>query len=156
MRLAVPGFYALGTSLTPAIVSVATVVLNIVLNLSLVRVLGYPGLALGTAIAALANGGTQLALLRHRLGGLEVSETADCFLRISLASGVMGVAVRVTECWFAALWPGREFPISALTLGVEIVVAIVVLATAARLLGIAEFNNAKEQLLTRLSRILSR
>ena len=156
VRLAVPGFYALGTSLTPAVVSVATVVLNIVLNLSLVRVLGYPGLALGTAIAALANGGTLLALLRHRLGGLEVSETADCFLRISLASGVMGVAVRVTECWFAALWPNREFPISALTLGVEIVVAIVVLATAARLLGIAEFNNAKEQLLTRLSRILSR
>jgi putative peptidoglycan lipid II flippase len=45
VRFVVPSFYALGTSLTPAFVSVGSVGLNIVLNLILVRVLGYQGLA---------------------------------------------------------------------------------------------------------------
>ena len=43
VRLAVPRFYALGTSLTPALVSVGSVGLNIVLSLVLVRVLGLSG-----------------------------------------------------------------------------------------------------------------
>ena len=153
VRLAVPGFYALGTSLTPAVVSIATVGLNIVLNLLLVRVMGYPGLALGTAIAALTNAGILLVLLGRRLEGLEGSKTADCFLRILLAAGVMGVAVQATDRWFATHWPDSGLLVSLLALGAEITLGITILATAARLLRITEFNLVKDRLLTALSRI---
>ena len=96
VRLVVPSFYALGTSLTPALVSVGSVGLNIVLNLVLVRVMGYQGLALGTAIAALSNATLLLALLRRRLDGLEGARIADSFARITVAAAVMG-AGRVAD-----------------------------------------------------------
>jgi putative peptidoglycan lipid II flippase len=153
VRLAVPGFYALGTSLTPAVVSIATVGLNILLNLLLVRVMGYPGLALGTAIAAITNAGILLVLLGRRLEGLEGSRTADCFLRILLAAGVMGIAVRATDQWFASHWPDSGLLMSLLALGAEITLGVTILATAARLLKITEFNLVRDRLLTALSRI---
>ena len=55
VKIASPSFYALGDSRTPVIVSVASVALNLVLNLGWCSILGYRGLALGTAIAAMFN-----------------------------------------------------------------------------------------------------
>ena len=55
VRIASPTFYALGDSRTPVQISIASVAVNAVLNVVLVRVLGYRGLALGTSIAALVN-----------------------------------------------------------------------------------------------------
>ena len=57
VKLMSPAFYALGNSRVPVIASAASVVVNIALNLVLVRTLGHRGLALGTAIAALCNAG---------------------------------------------------------------------------------------------------
>ena len=45
--------------------------MNVALNLALVRVAGFRGLALGTAIAATLNAALLLWLLRGRIGGLE-------------------------------------------------------------------------------------
>jgi putative peptidoglycan lipid II flippase len=52
VRIASPAFYALGDSRTPVKISIAAVIANASLNLALVRVLGYRGLALGTSVAA--------------------------------------------------------------------------------------------------------
>ncbi len=49
VRIASPAFYALGDSRTPVKISIAAVIANAGLNLALVRVLGYRGLALGTS-----------------------------------------------------------------------------------------------------------
>ena len=55
MKIASPTFYSLRESRTPVVVSVLTVAINLVLNITLVRVLGYRGLALGTAVASIFN-----------------------------------------------------------------------------------------------------
>ena len=60
VRIVSPIFYALGRSRTPVTVSIITVLVNAGLNVVLVRVLGFRGLALGTSIAALFNAGTLL------------------------------------------------------------------------------------------------
>ena len=60
VRIVSPIFYALGRSRTPVTVSVMTVLVNAGLNVMLVRVLGFRGLALGTSIAALFNAATLL------------------------------------------------------------------------------------------------
>ena len=151
VRLAVPGFYALGTSMTPALVSIVSVGLNIVLNLTLVRVMGYAGLALGTALAALLNAGMLLALLRRRLGSLDGVRIANSFVRICIAATVMGATVLATDDWFTARWPASGVLTSALVVGAEIGLGLVVLATTARLLGIAEYEQARRQLLSRLA-----
>ena len=156
VRLAVPGFYALGTSLTPALVSVGSVCFNIVLNLVLVRVMGYQGLALGTAIAALGNAALLLALLRRRLNGLEGTRIADSFARVTVAAAVMGAAVWLANQWLTAYWPGAGLATQVLIVCSDIGVGLAVLGAAARLLGVAEFNQARQQVLARLSRARSR
>ena len=152
VRLTVPTFYALGTSLTPAYVSVGSMVLNIVLNLTLVRVLGYQGLALGTAIAALANAAMLLALLRPRLGGLDGAALGTCLGKIGIASGVMGFVVREADVWVTTRWPDPDFATLALTLSAEITLGIVVLSAMAGLLRIVEFKTALLQITSRLQR----
>jgi len=152
VRLGVPSFYALGTSLTPAIVSALAVGLNIVLNLVLVRVMGYQGLALGNAIAALSNGALLLVLLRRRLDGLEGGRIADSFARIAVAAVVMGAAVWQANLWFTAIWTGTGRWTQLLIVASDIGVGLAVLDITARLLGLAEFRQAWNQLLARLTR----
>ena len=149
VRLAAPVFYAFGTSLTPALVSVLTVGLNIGLNLVLVRILGYPGLALGTSIASWLNAGVLLLLLHRRLGGIEARRLADVFARTCLAAGAMGAAVGTAERLVGRLAAESGLLIEALVLGVEILLGLVVLAAAARLLGIAELDEVRAQILGR-------
>jgi putative peptidoglycan lipid II flippase len=49
VKIAVPAFYALQNSRVPVAVSVCSMLVNVVLNLILYEVMGYRGLALGTA-----------------------------------------------------------------------------------------------------------
>lgn len=150
VRLTAPVFYAFGNSLTPALVGVLTVGLNVGLNLVLVRVLGYPGLALGTTIAAWANAGVLLGLLHRRLGGLESRRLVGSFARSCLAAGVMGAAVGAADGMAAGLAADAGFVTAAAILGGEIALGLVVLAVAGRLLGVAELGEVREQILGRL------
>ena len=65
-------------------------VVNVALNVTLVRVLGYRGLALGTSITAIINASVQLWLLRREIHGIEGSRIAASFARVVAASAVMG------------------------------------------------------------------
>lgn len=150
VRLTAPVFYAFGTSLTPALVGVLTVAANVGLNLVLVRVLGYPGLALGTTIAAWLNAGVLLGLLHRRLGGIEARRLAVSFARSCAAAGVMGAAVAAADGAVAGVAAQGGLPTAAVLLGGEIALGLVVLAAAARLLGVAELDEVREQILGRL------
>lgn len=150
VRLAVPTFYALGTSLTPAYVSVGSIALNIVLNLTLVRILGYQGLALGTSIAAVANATVLLVLLRPRLGGLDGAALATCLAKVAVAAAVMGFALWTAHIWLTALWPDPGFVRLAVMVGLEIAVGVAVLAGMAGLLRLAEFKTAATLIVRRL------
>ena len=150
VRLTAPVFYAFGNSLTPAGVSIATVALNVALNLVLVRLMGYPGLALGTALASWFNAGALLVLLHRRLGGIDARRLADRLARICLAAGIMGAAVGAVEGVAADLAAEGGLLTAALVLGGEIALGLIVLAVAARLLGIAELDEVRAQILGRL------
>ena len=72
VKIASPTFYALKDSRTPVTIGMVCIVLNVALNLLLVRTsLSYAGLALGTGIAAIANALMLFWMLRRRLGGLD-------------------------------------------------------------------------------------
>jgi putative peptidoglycan lipid II flippase len=150
VKIAVPSFYALRDSRTPVIVSAATVFLNIVLNVTLVRVIGFTGLALGTAVSAIFNATTLLWLLRSRLGGLDEGRVAASLARIGAASILMGAAAWATDAAIAAWLPSRSVAVMGLRVGSSIVVALLVLDQAARLLRAQEFNEARAMVLGRL------
>jgi putative peptidoglycan lipid II flippase len=153
VKIAVPSFYALHDSRTPVLVSVTTVVVNVGLNLALVRVMGFQGLALGTAISAMFNACVLLWVLRTRLGGLDGRRIASSLLRITVASVIMGAAAWGTSEAIAAWRPSHAFPVMALRVGAAIGVALVVLDVAARALGVQEFIEAREMVVGRLARL---
>ena len=141
VRIASPVFYAVGQNRTPVVVSVATVLVNAALNLALVRVMGYTGLALGTSIAAIFNATLLLVLLRGSLAGLEEKRVARSFLRIAAASAVMGVAAVAADAAAVRWLPGDGLALQVVRLVGVIGVALAVLAGAAHLLRIREFRD---------------
>jgi putative peptidoglycan lipid II flippase len=152
VKIASPTFYSLRDSRTPVIASVVSIGVNLGINLWLIRVMGYRGLALGTALAAMFNAGVLLWLLRGRLGGLDGRRVAVALLKVLLASAVMGIAAHVTLGWITEMTPaGGELAKAARVLG-AICVGTLTLAAAARLLGIQEFNDAVASVRRRLVR----
>lgn len=139
VRIVSPTFYALGRSRIPVLVSIATMAVNVVLNVVLVRVMGYQGLALGTSIAATFNAATLLVLLRPRIGGLNGGRVLGSLVRIALAAAAMGVAALGVEAWLAGRLPGDALALQIVRLTLTIGMALVVLAVASWLLRIREF-----------------
>jgi putative peptidoglycan lipid II flippase len=141
-RIASPVFYALGRSRVPVAVSVASIVLNIVVSVALVRVMGFAGLALGTSIAAVANGGLLLLLLRRHLNGLDGRKLFRTTCKVVVAATVMAAVARGAEIAAVGMAPGPGTATQAGRLAAEILCALAALALAARLLGIEEFDLA--------------
>jgi putative peptidoglycan lipid II flippase len=150
VRIASPTFYSLGNSRTPVIVSVMSVTVNLVLNVLLFRIMGFRGLALGTALAALFNAGTLLWLLRGRVGGIEGRRVAIAFLKIGVAAVLMGIVAAVTAARLETMMPGAGEVLRVLRVAIAISVALVALVVSARLLRIEEFTEATERVLRRV------
>jgi putative peptidoglycan lipid II flippase len=144
VKIASPTFYSLRDSRTPVLVSVAAVALNLLLNLALVRTMGFRGLAAGTSLAALFNAGCLLWLLRRRLSGIEGTRIALAFVKILAASLLMGAAVHLTAASLAEWLPGSSTAVRGSRVAAAIATGLLVLAAGARLLRIEEFEQAFE------------
>jgi putative peptidoglycan lipid II flippase len=142
VKIAVPSFYAIHESRTPVLVSAATVAINIGMNLTLVRVLGYRGLALGTAVSAIINAGALLWVLRRRLGGLDDRRMGLTFAKVLVAAVVMGVGAWGAERWLHVLMPGASTLSRLVRVGTSIGTGLVLLAASARAFRLAEFDEA--------------
>ncbi len=156
VKIVVPSFYALRDSRTPVLVSVAAVAVNVILNLTLVRVIGFRGLALGTAISAIFNASCLLWLLRVRLGSLDGRLIATTLVKITAAALLMGAAAWTTD-YAIALWlPSHAIQVLALRVVASIGVALFVLDRAACALHVHEFTDARGLLMARLARMRTR
>ena len=155
-RIASPIFYALGRSRISVWLSVFSVSVNLVLSLTLVRTMGFRGLALATAIAALANGGACVLLLRKQLGGIGGRRLAATMLKVTAASAAMTLAVIAASRWLSqAIHPAGTVKEAAHLLLI-IGAGLLVLAAMARLLGIDEFTELVSGLRARLAQRRSR
>jgi putative peptidoglycan lipid II flippase len=152
VRIASPTFYALNEARTPVKVSVMSVLVNVALNIALARAIGYRGLALGTSIAALLNGGTLLFLLHRRLGGLEDRRVLGAFAKIIVASALMGAAAVSAEIVLSGWLPGAGLVVQIVRLAIVIGVALTVLAAAAHLLHLDEFRRGVRLVTSKLGR----
>ena len=141
-RIVSPTFYALRQSWTAVTVSMVAIIGNVLLSLSLVTTMGFRGLALATALAALGNGGLLVLLLRRRLNGIEGRRLAIVSTKILAAGAVMAAAAWSIHYMMSAAIPGRQVAAQGARLGASIVGGLVVLAGAAKLLRIEEFEQA--------------
>jgi putative peptidoglycan lipid II flippase len=140
IKVATPTFYALGDSRTPVIVSTTTVLSNAALNLLLVRQLGYRGLAIGTSVAALANAGLLLWLLRRRLEGIEGSRLLSVATRQLLAGVVMAIVAWIVQRELVYVWPGTGLAAQLARVGLSIASGLVTVIFVSRLLGVRELT----------------
>ena len=153
VRIISPTFYALGRSRVPVMVSAGSVLINIVLNVTLVRSMGYRGLALGTSITAILNAAVQMFLLRREINGIGGTRIAASFARVMAAASVMGgVTWGVHELMLAQL-PGMSLVVQIIRLLVTIGAALITLAAVAQVLRIPEFGEARDMILRRLRRV---
>ncbi len=150
VKIASPSFYALKDARTPVIISIVTVLANVALNLWLIRVLGYAGLALGTAIASLLNAVLLLTLLSRRIGGVDFRRVVVAFLKVGVASAVMAATAYWAEIWLSSTLGHTGMVPRALSLGGGIAAGVLALAATAKLLRLSEFEDAAGAILRRL------
>ncbi|OLE79449.1 MAG: murein biosynthesis integral membrane protein MurJ [Acidobacteria bacterium 13_1_20CM_2_65_9] len=154
-RIASPTFYALGRSRVPVLVSVGTIALNVALSVTLVRAMGFLGLALSTSIAALANGGVLVWFLRQRLDGVEGRRLTVALVKVTCAAVVMALAALMVDRVMNTLVPGAALPAQVVRLAASIGGALTVLAVTAKLLRIAEFGEMLALLRVRVQKLLT-
>jgi putative peptidoglycan lipid II flippase len=152
VRVVSPTLYALGRNRIPVAASIATMVVNVGLNVALVRVMGYPGLALGTTLAAWFNGTLLLYFLHVHLGGLHGRRMASSCARIVMASIAMGAAALGGDHVLGTWLPGNGLLLQIVRLTASICLAVGVLAVTAWGLRLRELTHVVTSVRTTLLR----
>jgi putative peptidoglycan lipid II flippase len=93
VKVLAPAFYALGHPRVPLLASGLAVATNLVVILAAHRHLGFPAIALGTALGSLLNLGLLGAVFERRFGGLLGHGLFRPIARMGLAAAVMGALV---------------------------------------------------------------
>ena len=86
-------FYAYKKTKTTTIVSVVSILINIIFNLVLYRLIGLNGLALATAISAIFNSLVLYVLLRRLIGDFGLKSTIVVAVKSLIACGIMAFFV---------------------------------------------------------------
>ncbi|MGE5553811.1 MAG: murein biosynthesis integral membrane protein MurJ [Betaproteobacteria bacterium] len=145
-------FYAFQDTLAPMVVGAVAVVINIVLNLTLVTPLRQGGLALATSLAAVFNTVALLWILRRRIRrvsagsaqGIGGRAILDSLWRVVAASLAMGAAVWFTYGQLEAKAPGGGVLAQGLRLFGAVGLGVVVYGFLVFLLQVPEARLAWE------------
>jgi len=151
VRIVTATFYSLNDTKTPVKVAAAAVVINIIMSLLLMNPLKHSGLAFANAIASSANFILLFYFLRRRLGRIDAKRILKSFMKICVASTIMGVLgwrVLHGEMWMAS---GRVAE-KALYLSGTIVVCVGIYLTISFLLKGDEMNYLYDRIKNRLRR----
>jgi len=109
--LIVRTFYSLHDTKTPMINSAIAVVINVIMNVILIKPLAHKGLALATSISSITSTMILLFLLRKEIGILGLSNALICGIKSSLSSIIMaGIVLAVynkTELLFGTSFFGK-------------------------------------------------
>ena len=143
-------YFAMQDTLTPLKIGLLCIVLNVVLNLILVRYLAHGGLALATSLAATVKLLLLLLKLRRKFVFLEGRKTAVATLKIFIAALVMGGSVTLVYRQAAVIWGGAEILPQVLRLGSAVVFGVFVYLSLLVALRLEELGRIKTLLLTRV------
>ena len=137
IKVLAPAFYALNDARTPMLVSVLSILVNLTLNWTFVRLLGFGhvGLALSTSAVAIGNCALLYLFLRRRIGPLGGGFGAT-LVRIGIAAAVMAGFGLAIDAVLAPLLPATSAVRYALVLGLEALPSGVLFVLVAGLLGV--------------------
>lgn len=130
------GFYAVEDRIAPLVVGLATLAVDLVLNLLLIWPLGERGLAWSTSLSSVVQVAILLALLQRRFGRFDWRGIAVTALRTGIATVAMSVVCEMV------LWGSRRAHLSAASaVIVAVPLAIAVFYGCARLVSLGEVDD---------------
>ena len=137
IKLLTPTFFALKDSRTPVIISITSIIMNVLLSMILMGPYGFIGLAAANTVASVCNFGLLFIMLRRKLGPLEEKQIFSSFVRIGAASVLMGLACY----WLSALFgEPHKLWLRLLQVLVCVPAGIGVFFVSAHLLGVREIG----------------
>lgn len=101
-------YYSLQDTKTPMVNGAIAVVINLILNLILIKPLGHRGLALATSISSTITTIMLFISLRKKIGSIGLTKYLICFLKTLSASFIMGLVVVFIYYNLGALLPARK------------------------------------------------
>jgi putative peptidoglycan lipid II flippase len=154
LKVLVNAFYALDRRKTPMVVSFVAVALNLLLNWTFTRELGWGhrGLALSTACVATSNFLILYFLMRSHLGRLESRAMAVLLLKVALASAALFAVCWTGAHFLLADWAVQAFWPKCLALLLVIAIGAAAFFFCASALGIGEVNDIVAAVRRRLRR----
>ena len=153
-QLLLRAYYSMQDTRTPALVNIAAVGLNVLVDLLFVLALGMgvKGLALGHATAYIFGSIALLAMIRRRLGGLDgrriVSGLSRTFIAAGITAAVAWSVARAIGGWVGTATLGGQ---AAQVLG-AVAAGILAFVAAALMLRVDEVDVVRRQLAARWHR----
>ncbi|AUN15205.1 murein biosynthesis integral membrane protein MurJ [Paraclostridium sordellii] len=132
-------FYSLKDTKTPMINGIIAVILNIVLNIALVKVMGHGGLALATSLSAIICILLLFGSLKKKIGYYGQDKIKSTFLKSLISSLIMG-AVTYFIYKFLSGMLGLGFIQEAISLGVSVAIGAIVYAILVVALKVEEID----------------
>jgi len=133
-------FHSVKDTKTPMSNSAVTVVINIILNLILVRMMGASGLALATSVSGILGACMLFVRLRGKLGKMGARSTLYELIKIGICTAVCMLVCLVMD----KLLPQASGSVTAFVrLGVGALVSMIVYAGCALVVGVRPVNELK-------------
>jgi putative peptidoglycan lipid II flippase len=133
-------FYSLQDTKTPMINGIYAVVINIVLNIILVRFMAHSGLAFATSISAIVTTVLLIININKRIEGINFVPVVNTFLKTTFASGVMGILVAVLNNFLTLRFGTTRFLFDFANLSVCISAGFIVYLALIYILKIPELD----------------
>lgn len=105
-RLLATAFYAFHDTRTPVRIGVLALAVNVVLGVGLAWLMGTPGIALATALAAVLSAGLLARALRRRMGAVLTPAGRTGGWRMALAAALAAGAGALPYIWLLGRWDG--------------------------------------------------
>ena len=141
-------FYAYKDAKTPMYASFCSIGLNLVLNATLMWVLGFRAFPLSTTLAAVLNVGVLIALLPRKVGRVEFGPLARYAGALAVASAAGGGAARLVNRAIAGAI-GTSFPATVASVIACGLLGLAIFYAASRLLGLTETRDYLRRFLRR-------
>lgn len=160
-----PAFYALNDARTPMIISLVSIVVNIVAGFSFRHLLaevgvsetapnglGHVGVALATSCIALINFLALAVLLRRKIKRIEGAKTIKSFIKVAIASVLLSVVSYFSYRFLFGFLGAANLFFQAIEVFVPMALGGAVFLVTAKLLGVAEMNQAVNAFARKLNR----
>ncbi len=160
-----PAFYALNDARTPMIISLVSIVVNIVAGFTFRRLLaevgvseaapnglGHVGVALATSCIALINFFALAVLLRRKIKRIEGAKTLKSFAKVAVASVLLSAVSYFSYRFLFGYLGAANLLFQALEVFVPMALGGAVFLITAKLLGVHEMNQAVNAFARKLKR----